>query len=152
AGEPGASATGVPAAPKPNFGKAKSCILLYLFGAASQHDTFDPKPDAPIGIRGELQNPIATSLPGTRICELLPRIARICDRTTVARSMNAPYPTRPVPYPMTSAPWESMGISVETSMPFQLNPRDPRHWPYIGSVVDYLDEKQRASGGRKSPR
>src|SRR5207245_1977499 len=71
-GEPGASATGVPT--KPGFGKAKSCILLYLFGAPSQHDTFDPKPDAPIGIRGELQNPIATSLPGTRICELLPKI------------------------------------------------------------------------------
>src|SRR5262245_23240746 len=50
---------GEPVTSKPNFGKAKSCILLYLFGAPSQHDTFDPKPDAPIGIRGELQNPIA---------------------------------------------------------------------------------------------
>src|SRR5262245_39446264 len=36
-----------------NFGKAKSCILLFLYGSPSQIETFDPKPDAPVEIRGE---------------------------------------------------------------------------------------------------
>src|SRR5215470_4506572 len=55
-----------------SFGKAKSCILLFLFGSPSQHDTFDPKPEAPEEVRGELK-PISTAVPGTQICELLPR-------------------------------------------------------------------------------
>ena len=74
------------------FGQAKSCILLYLFGSPSQHDTFDPKPDAPEDIRGEL-TAIPTNVPGTQICELLPKIAQVCDRTTIVRSMTHPYPT-----------------------------------------------------------
>src|SRR5277367_1290908 len=79
------------ATPGSGFGQAKSCILLYLFGSPSQHDTFDPKPDAPEDIRGELAS-ISTVLPGTRFCELLPKIARVCDRTTIVRSMTHPHP------------------------------------------------------------
>ncbi|HEU5115742.1 MAG TPA: DUF1501 domain-containing protein, partial [Isosphaeraceae bacterium] len=46
--------TPMAAASGPNsFGKARSCILLYLYGAPSQIETFDPKPDAPTDIRGE---------------------------------------------------------------------------------------------------
>ncbi|MGL5097413.1 MAG: DUF1501 domain-containing protein, partial [Planctomycetia bacterium] len=48
------------------FGKAKRCVLLYLWGSPSQLDTFDPKPDAPAEIRGELGS-IATSMTGVRI-------------------------------------------------------------------------------------
>src|SRR5262245_58953167 len=47
----------------PHFGRAKSCILLYLYGAHSQLETFDPKPDAPVEARGELRA-IPSSLPG----------------------------------------------------------------------------------------
>lgn len=68
------------------FGKAKACILLYKYGSPSQHETFDPKPDAPAEIRGEMRA-IATRMPGIRICEHLPRIARIMDRLTVVRSL-----------------------------------------------------------------
>src|ERR1700720_3939464 len=57
-----------------SFGKAKSCILLYLYGSPSQLETFDVKPQAPAGIRGDLGS-IATALPGYRICELLPETA-----------------------------------------------------------------------------
>src|SRR6516225_8862897 len=49
----------------------KSVILVFLTGAPSHIDTFDPKPDAPPEIRGEFK-PIATSVPGIQICELLP--------------------------------------------------------------------------------
>src|SRR6188768_806500 len=58
------------------FGKAKSCILLFPYGSPPQHETFDPKPDAPLEIRGEMGS-IETSVPGLRICEGLPRIARV---------------------------------------------------------------------------
>src|SRR5262249_33671412 len=98
------------------------------------HDTFDPKPDAPAEIRGELK-PIATSVPGTQISELLPRIAGVCDRATIVRSLSHPYPIHGVAYAITSTP--------TIDIPMQLNPRDARHWPFIGSAVDYLDEHQR---------
>ena len=47
---------------KPAAGKAKACILLYLYGSPSQLEMADMKPDAPAEIRGELK-PIASSLP-----------------------------------------------------------------------------------------
>src|SRR5262245_19419380 len=68
------------------FGKAKAVIVLYLYGAPSQMDTLDPKPDAPRERRGELGT-IATRLPGVRACEHLPRIASSLDRMCLVRSM-----------------------------------------------------------------
>src|SRR5690349_12085664 len=73
------------------FGRAKYCILLFLFGSPPQHETFDPKPDAPSEIQGELKA-ISTSIPGVPIGEGLPRIAKIMDRLTVVRSLTHPYP------------------------------------------------------------
>lgn len=115
-----------------SFGKAKSCILLYLYGAPSQLETFDPKPEAPAEIRGELGT-IQSVLPGIRVGELLPKVARVLDRATVIRSMSHPYPVHGVAFATTSVP------SID--IPMELQPRDGRHWPYIGSVVDYADEK-----------
>ena len=61
--------------PASTFGRAKNCILLYIYGAWSQLDTFDPKPEAPEEIRGEFGT-IGTKLPGVRINELLPGFDR----------------------------------------------------------------------------
>src|SRR5689334_19585479 len=58
------------------FGQAKACILVYLFGAPPAHETFDPKPAAPAEIQGELKD-TATSVPGVRIGEGLPRLGQI---------------------------------------------------------------------------
>ena len=58
---------------------AKSVILINLFGGPSHLDTFDLKPGAPTEVRGEF-SPIATSVAGLRICEHLPRIARLMHR------------------------------------------------------------------------
>ncbi len=69
-----------------SFGKAKSCIILYLSGAPSQLDTFDPKPDAPEDIRGEFST-IATSVPGVRFTELVPLTAKWLHKIAVVRSM-----------------------------------------------------------------
>ena len=85
------------------FGRATSCILLFLFGAPSQLDTFDPKPDAPENIRGELR-PLAARLPGTQICELFPKMAGLADWTTIVRSLTHPDPIHGVAYSITSTP------------------------------------------------
>src|SRR5882672_3648146 len=55
--------------------KCKSVIQLFMWGGPSQHETFDLKPNAPEGIRGQFK-PIATNVAGTRICEHLPNMAR----------------------------------------------------------------------------
>ncbi|MCI0361580.1 MAG: DUF1501 domain-containing protein [Planctomycetaceae bacterium] len=71
------------AAPAP---KAKSVIFVFLTGGLSQHDAFDPKPDAPAEIRGEF-SPIATSVPGIQISEHLPLLAARARRFALVRSM-----------------------------------------------------------------
>src|SRR5262245_22933578 len=53
----------------------KSVIFIFLSGGAPQHDTFDPKPEAPDSIRGEF-SPIATRTPGIEISEHLPLLAQ----------------------------------------------------------------------------
>src|SRR5262245_14202236 len=67
-------------------GTEKSCIFIVQYGGASHIDSLDPKPDAPEDIRGPYR-PIATSVSGVRIGELLPRLARLADRYTIVRSM-----------------------------------------------------------------
>src|SRR4051812_48719600 len=119
----------------PRFGQAKRCIFLYLYGAASQLETFDPKPDAPAQVRGDL-GAISTSVPGVQIGELLPQTARIIDRATIVRSMTHPYPLHASAFTLTSIP--------TIDVPLQMSPRDPRHWPFIGSVVDYLADERGA--------
>lgn len=116
-------------APQNAFGSAKRCILLYLWGSPSQIDTFDPKPDAPAEIRGELGS-IATAIPGTRIGEILPRIASMLDKVTVLRSLTHPHPVHGMAYATSAVP--------TTDIPLESRPRDSRHWPFIGSVVDYV--------------
>lgn len=69
------------------FGKAKSVIVLFASGGQSQLETWDPKPDAPEGIRGEFSS-IQTSIPGVRFCEYMPAISRLADRLTVIRCMS----------------------------------------------------------------
>jgi hypothetical protein len=114
-------------------GKARACILLFPYGSPPQHETFDPKPDAPAEIQGEMKA-LATCVSGLRIGDHLPRIARIMDRVTVVRSMTHPYPEHGVAYAVSGIPTYTPELETR--------PRDPRHWPFIGSVVDYLDEKR----------
>ncbi|MFO0954904.1 MAG: DUF1501 domain-containing protein [Isosphaeraceae bacterium] len=121
------------------FGQAKACILLFLYGSPSQLETFDPKPDAPELIRGELKS-IPSSVPGLDVCEMLPRMAQVMDKVTVVRSVSHPYPVHGVAYATT-------GIG-QITVPMELNPRDPSHWPFVGSVVDYVDSTRRAAQGK----
>ncbi len=123
----------------PSFGRAKRIMLLYLYGAAAQHETYDPKPDAPAEIRGKFR-PIETAVPGVQICEHLPKLAKMADRVTFIRSMSHPYNIHSAAYTMTG---------VETvDIPMELDPYDTRHWPFFGSVLDYLASSGPASGRR----
>jgi hypothetical protein len=66
----------------------KSVILLWMAGGPSHIDTWDMKPDRPLENRGPFA-PIATRVPGVRICEYLPKQAAMLDKFTIIRSMDA---------------------------------------------------------------
>ena len=117
-----------------SFGKAKACILLYLYGSPSQLEMADMKYDAPLEIRGELGG-IRSNLPGCDVCELLPYTSRVMDKVTVVRSMTHPYPIHGVAFATTGIP------AIDVAM--ELSPRDTRHWPFVGSVVDYVLQQNR---------
>ncbi len=72
-------ATGTPA-------RAVNCILVWLDGGPSHYETFDPKPDAPSGIRGDFKD-IPTVVPGIRFSEAVPELAKVADKLTVLRSI-----------------------------------------------------------------
>jgi hypothetical protein len=67
--------------------RAQSVILLWLWGGPSHLDTFDMKPDAPVEYRGPFE-PIATKVPGLRVCEHLPGLARRADRFALLRALH----------------------------------------------------------------
>ncbi|HEY3787556.1 MAG TPA: DUF1501 domain-containing protein, partial [Urbifossiella sp.] len=73
-------------AASPRTVPAKSCIFIVQYGGCSHIDSLDLKPDAPLEVRGPFK-PIATNVPGIRICEHLPRLAQLADRFTIVRSM-----------------------------------------------------------------
>jgi hypothetical protein len=64
----------------------RSVIFLFLTGGASQHDTFDMKPDGPADFKGEF-SPIATRTPGIHICEHLPMLAQRSQHWALVRSL-----------------------------------------------------------------
>jgi len=97
-----------------------ACIFLFLAGGASQYETFDPKPNAPVEIRG-LWNPTATNVPGTFICEKLPLMAQRMDKVAVIRSWQG------------QSGSHDLGSQHVTSgfMP----PRGGQYFPNFGSLV-----------------
>jgi hypothetical protein len=116
------------------FGKAKNVIFLWLQGGPPQHETFDPKPDAPVDIRGPFK-PIATNVPGIRYCELLPRTARHADKLAVIRSLSTRDDNHDV-----SGYWLMTGYPYGPGSARQIKPTD---WPYFGSIVKMLRPSQK---------
>jgi hypothetical protein len=66
--------------------RANAVIFLHQWGGPSHHDTFDMKPDAPDAVRGEFK-PVASNVPGLRVCERLPRMAPVMDKVCLVRSL-----------------------------------------------------------------
>lgn len=76
-----------PVEQRAGFGTARSVLIIFASGGQSQLETWDPKPDAPREVRGEFDS-IETAVPGIRLGEHLPRLARLTDRFSIVRSMS----------------------------------------------------------------
>ena len=124
----------IQAAQRSRLGNAKNVILLFLHGGAATQDMFDLKPDAPVGVRGEFK-PIATNVPGVRICEHLPRMARWMHRTALVRSVNHRAGCHNVVPAFTGFP----------ELVAEQNIANPNHPPSMGSVCDYLKAQRGTS-------
>lgn len=109
-----------------SFGRAKNIIFLFLAGGPPQHETFDPKPDAPVEVRGPFK-PICTNVPGIHFCELLPRTARIADKLAICRSLSTDDNNH-----------DGSGYQVLTGYKY-IGPNSrtiqPTDWPYFGSII-----------------
>ncbi len=75
-----------PSSHGPGFGRAKSVLVVFTSGGQSQLETWDPKPNAPVEVRGEFRS-VQSAVPGLRVCEHLPRLAALAKQYTVLRSM-----------------------------------------------------------------
>lgn len=84
AGVAGASWAGVGRSP------AHACIWINLVGGPSQLDTWDPKPEAPVEVRGPFAS-IQTAVPGVRLSELFPGLASRLDQVQLIRGLNHPH-------------------------------------------------------------
>jgi hypothetical protein len=102
--------------------KARSCILVWLDGGPSHLDSFDPKPDAPLEVRGPFA-PISTAVPGVQLSELMPGTARILDRATLVRSVTSPLGEH------------NLGTHY---MLTGFKPNPALEYPSLGSVVSHL--------------
>src|SRR5579871_2457493 len=118
------------AAAKP--GRAKSVIIFGLLGGPAQHDTWDPKPDAPAEVRGPFGT-TQTKTPGLRVGELMPETAGLTDKVAVLRAVTTGDNAH-----------ASSGYQMLTGVPHApLNQesapvKPPNNWPSLGAVVRYL--------------
>jgi hypothetical protein len=102
-------------------GKDMNCILIWTQGGTSHHDTFDPKPNAPVSVKGEF-GVISTAVPGVQFTEILPNMARSLNRYALLRSWNPEN--------------GSHGVADQFAMSGRkLNPS--LHYPTYGSVVSW---------------
>ena len=114
--------------------KADACILIFCWGSPSQFETFDPKPDAPAGIRGEF-GVIRTNVPGTIVSEHIPLLAQRADKYTIVRTCM-----------QSSTHHQSAGYEALTGQPPLRDAvaltSTPSDHPNIGSVVARLAPAQ----------
>ena len=112
--------------------KAKRCIVLFLLGGPPQHSTWDPKPDAPVEVRGEF-GPTATNVPGVQICSLFPQLARRADKLCFLRAVSTGDNAH-----------SSSGYSMLTGVPHSppnvegVNPGAPNNSPCLAAMVRQL--------------
>jgi Protein of unknown function (DUF1501) len=124
-----------------SFGKAKSCIVLFLMGGPPQHSTWDPKPDAPAEVRGEF-GPIATNVPGLSLSSLMPLTAQQADKICVLRAVSTGDNAHSSSgyYMLTGRPHSPQNVE-------NANPGPPNDWPSLGALVGRIEA---ARGGLPS--
>ncbi len=109
----------------------KSVIFIFLTGGLSHIDTFDMKPDAQDGIRGEFK-PIATRSPGIQVCEHLPEFAKRSETWSLVRSMATDSSGH--------GPACHMLLTGRRDLPIGFTPNNaptPNEWPSIPSILTY---------------
>ncbi len=118
----------------------RSVIFIFLSGGLAQHDSFDPKPDAPEGIRGEFR-PIATRTPGVHVCEYLPLLAAMSHRWSMVRSLTHATNDH-------SAGHHIM-LTGRSDLPPGFNPNQPKptDWPSIAAVAGATSGWSTTRGG-----
>ena len=111
-----------------------ACIVFFLDGGPSHHDTFDPKPEAPSAVRGEF-GVIETAVPGVRISDRLPLLAAQAEHYSLLRSLHHGNPSHaPAEHQMLTG-W--MGSRPGTARAVIENPS-------LGSIVARLRGTRRA--------
>ncbi len=114
------------------FGRAKSVIIFGLLGGPPQHDTWDPKPNAPTEVRGPFGT-IVSRTPGLRVGELMPLTAGLSDKMAVLRAVVT-----------NDNAHSSSGYQMLTGVPHQppstenALPKAPNNWPSMGAMLRYL--------------
>ena len=121
------------ASASPLKAKTKSVLLLWLWGGPSHHETWDPKPNAPLKIRGPY-NPIATATPGTQICELLPMTSQRSNKLAIIRSMAHDQKDHNVAGTV-ALTGNTSGAKASGAIPFPGRVR-----PSMGSLVSFLTQ------------
>ncbi|MBL9122551.1 MAG: DUF1501 domain-containing protein [Planctomycetaceae bacterium] len=112
-------------------GKAKACILMFMWGGPSQLDTFDLKPHAPAEVRGDFQ-PIDTNVPGIQICEHFERLARHADKLAIIRSLNHTDPAHLSSGHATLTGHRAPRVNSDA------DPPSDRDTPHLGSTLSKL--------------
>jgi hypothetical protein len=135
-----AAAAGPEVKRKSGWGKAKNVLLIFLQGGPSHIDIWDPKPDAPLGVRGEFKN-IKTNVPGIELTEVMPKLAKVMNRATLIRSLSY---TPAGLFNHTAAIYQMMtGYTPDRVSPSgQLEPPAPNDFPHIGSNVTKLKPQE----------
>lgn len=123
------------------FGKAKSCIVLFMLGGPPQHETWDPKPGAPAEVRGDFGT-ISTSIPGTHVGELMPKTAALADRIAVLRAMATDDNAH-----SSSGYWMLTGYPHSPKNKENALPGSPNDWPSTAAVVRHLKGDQSSLPG-----
>ncbi|HQU45704.1 MAG TPA: DUF1501 domain-containing protein [Pirellulales bacterium] len=114
----------------PNFGKAKSVILVFCTGAPAHQDIWDLKPDAPAEVRGEFK-PADTNVPGVQITPHLPGLAKMADKYAIVRSM-----THNLPGHEQATHFVLTGVNALPAGATHMASRND--WPCYASCVQYL--------------
>ena len=109
--------------------KARSCIIIYLWGGIAHQESWDPKPDARAELRGDFK-PISTATPGVHFCEHIPLMARHSEKLAVVRSLHHKV--------------GGHGGALYTSITGQDAPlgkaRDRKNWPSLTAMISRFRE------------
>lgn len=114
---------------KPAPKKDLNCIFIFIIGGMAHQDMWDPKPDAPLEIRGEFQ-PIRTAVPGLFVTDILPNVAKVTDKLAILRGLTHTDPDHTAGYHVMMT-----GMHPGVGGNFNRNKQNNNVHPSLGSMV-----------------